>query len=237
MIPATLAALGVGGLVAGWLLLRSLGIRYRVGRLLAVTPRVSVDEAVRLAADAASPYVRIDGRIDAEEEFEDANHRPLVFRRTTFEAQVGRRWTIVENGLETVPFDVREGLSAIGVDAAALGAGLVVIPRESRGIAADAADRVPPELPGDTLVRVSIEQLSSVDHATVLGVPTIDAGGAPHLTAGRGRPLILTNLESADAMRILVGDRRLVPVAATACFVAGLVFLLGSVASSLLGIR
>ena len=50
---------------------------------------------------------------------------------------------------ERVPFEVRDGLDAIAVDDAALDAGLVVVPRESVGTAADVADRVPAGTPPD----------------------------------------------------------------------------------------
>ncbi len=237
MIPSLVAAVGLSALAIGLLVLRSLGASYRVGRLLAVTPKVSVEEALVLATEFRPPYVRIDGRVDAEDEFEDADHRPLVLRRTRVEVQHGRAWTIIEDGREAIPFEIREGLSGIAVDASALGPGLVVVPRESRGVAADLPDRVPSELPPGTPVRIAIEQLSSVDHATVLGVPVPGAAGRPWMTSGRGRPLILTNLETAEAMRILVGDRRMVPVAATAWLGSGLVLLAIAVVLAVAGVR
>jgi len=62
-------------------------------RLVAVqdltTPRVSVDEARALAVAGRRRYVRVEGRIDSEQDFEDADHRPLVFRRTRLEARRG----------------------------------------------------------------------------------------------------------------------------------------------------
>ena len=41
-------------------------------------------------------------------------------------------------------FEVREGLDGIAVDHDAIADGLIVIPRQSVGTAADAPDRVPP---------------------------------------------------------------------------------------------
>ncbi|HYL40456.1 MAG TPA: hypothetical protein VET90_04040, partial [Candidatus Binatus sp.] len=89
MNPMVPAVLGVLALVAALAILRSFGPRYRVGRLLATAPAVSVAEAVRLATSGEARYVRIDGRIDSEAEFEDADHRPLVLRRTTLEQRAG----------------------------------------------------------------------------------------------------------------------------------------------------
>ncbi len=236
MIPILVAVLGVLALVAAWLLLRSLGPRYRVGRLLAVARRVSVDDALALAMRPDPPYVRIDGRIDAEDEFEDADHRPLVFRRTRVEVRRGDRWVVVEDGRESIPFEVREGLSGIAVDASGLGDGLIVVPRESLGVAADLPDRVPSDLATTAPVRVIIEHLSSVDHVSALGVPSVDDAGRPQLGAGRGRPLIVTNLEPHEAMRILVGDHRYVPLAASVGLAGGAVLLVAAGILAVIGV-
>ena len=66
MIPVLLAALGIVALVGAILVLRTFGPRYRVGRLLATTPRVSVADALALAGAGTARYVRVDGRIDAD---------------------------------------------------------------------------------------------------------------------------------------------------------------------------
>ncbi|MFL5681419.1 MAG: hypothetical protein ACJ77B_12550 [Chloroflexota bacterium] len=205
MIPLLVLAAGVVALVAGTLVLRSFGPRYRVGRLLSTTPKVTVGEASRLARSGATRYVRVDGRIDSDEDFEDADHRPLVFRRTRLEAQRGSRWAPFEDRREAVAFQVNEGVDSIGIDSGALDAGLVVVPRESVGVAADLADRAPADLSPTTPVRARIEQVSSVEHAAVLGVPSVDGGGVARMTAGLGRPLVLTTLETPEAMRVLTG--------------------------------
>jgi hypothetical protein len=222
-------AAGVLALVAAFVTLRSFGPRYRVGRLLAATPAVTVAEARQLAENGLTDYVRVTGRIDAEEPFEDADHRPLVLRRTRFVARSGRGWTPFEDSRETVPFEIHEGLDAIGIDSAALGVGLVVIARESEGIARDIGERAPADLDPSTPVRAIIEQVSAVDHAIVIGVPaTSGDDGAVTMTAGLGRPLILTTLETDEAMRISPagrtgrGSSRRAPVAGAALIVAGL---------------
>jgi hypothetical protein len=209
--PLVLAAAGVVALVAGGLVLRTFGPAYRIGRLLATTPAVSVGEAGAIASEGRRQYVRVTGRIDAEDEFEDADHRPLVFRRTRLEARTGRTWRAFEDQREAVPFTINEGLDTIAIDPDALGEGLVVVPRESTGRAADLGERAPTDLDPETLVRARIEQISSVEHAIAIGYPvqagTPRADGRPEvrLTAGRGRPLILTVLEPDEAMRILAG--------------------------------
>ncbi len=212
---------GIVALVAGILVLRTYGPAFRVGRLLAATPEVGIDEARSLASGPAR-YVRVSGRIDAEDEFEDDAHRPLVFRRTRLQLRRDDRWVTFEDRRERVTFEVRDGLEGIGVDDAALATGLVVVPRESVGTAADVADRVPPGTPPATPVRLRVEQVSSVEHAIVLGVPTLDDAGGPWLSAGLGRPLILTTLEPDEAMRILGEGERRRPLIAMACLAGGI---------------
>jgi hypothetical protein len=226
--PLLLAGLGLAVLAAGLGILVSFGHRYRVGRLLATAPLVSVAEAIRIAAAGPPRYVRIEGRIDSEREFEDADHRPLVLRRTRIDARTafGGLWRAVEDGIEVVPFQLNEGLDSIGIDESGLRDGLVVVPRESVGVAGDLDDRLPTEVPRDTPTRVTIEQVSSVEHAIVLGLPVVDGAGQPRMTAGLGRPLILTTLEIPEAMRILTGGAILRARIASGFLVAGAALLL-----------
>ena len=212
---------GIAALVAGVLVLRTYGPRYRVGRLLASTPQVAVAEAVALAAGPAR-YVRISGRIDAEDEFEDDAHRPLVFRRTRLQVRRDDRWVDFEDDRRRVPFEVRDGLDGIAVDDGALDVGLVVVPRESVGTAADVADRVPAGTASTAPVRLWVEQVSSVEHAIVIGVPGLDEAGAPRISAGLGRPLILTTLEPDEAIRVLAEGERRRPLVALVCLGGGL---------------
>jgi hypothetical protein len=119
--PLVLALAGVLALgLAAWIQ-RSFGPRARAGRLLAVVPKVTVAEAIRLAESGETRYVRVDGRLDSDREFEDADHRPLVVRRTTFAwrpAGSDGAWRHLSTDLEVVRFDVREGLNSIAVDGA-----------------------------------------------------------------------------------------------------------------------
>ncbi len=234
MTPLFIGAAGLVALVAGGLILRTFGTAYRIGRLLATAPRVTIAEANAIAADGRKAYVRVAGRIDAENEFEDPDHRPLVFRRVRLEARNGRSWRPFEDHRRAVPFALNEGLDTIAIDVDALDAGLIVVPRESVGRAADMPDRAPDGLAANVPVRARIDQVSSVEHAIVVGYPVaIDRDAAPaggiggvggsaagagdgpaervaptvsaRMTAGRGRPLILTVLEEPEAMRILAG--------------------------------
>lgn len=224
--PLIVVVAGIVAIAAGTILLRSYGPRVRVGRLLAVTPLVTVGEAREIAASGTRRYVRVDGRLDADADFPDEHERPLVLRRRRLEVRRGSAWALLDEQREAVPFRVREGLDEIDVDEGALDVGLVTLVRESVGTAAEAAAALPGGLPGgladDTPVRLRIERLSSVEHATVLGVPSLGPGGRPRLGAGTGRPLVVCTLERDEAMRVLAGGERARPLAAAAALVAGL---------------
>lgn len=226
MSPLLPILMGVLALTVGAAILRSFGPRYRVGRLLSSTPLVGIGDALAMAlAGGPERYVRVTGRIDAETEFEDDAHRPLVFRRTRLELRGEGTWQSIDDRRETVPFEVREGLDGIAVHHPDLDVGLVVLPRESVGTAADVPDRVPPGTDPATAVRLLVQQVSSVEHAIVLGVPTMDAAGIPRLAAGLGRPLVLSTLETGEAMRVLAGDHARRPLAAAISLAVGLLFL------------
>jgi hypothetical protein len=223
--PLIPIAMGLVALAIGIAILRSFGAGFRVGRILAVAPVVSIAEARELAGGPPR-FVAIQGRIDAADEFEDDAHRPLVLRRIRF--QLGDRggWRTVDEQRQAVDFEVREGLDAIAIDHAALDDGLVVLPRVSTGTAADAPDRVPTDTPPATPLRLRIDQVSSVEHAIVAGVPAADpASGTIRMTAGLGRPLILTTLERDEAMRVLTSDAPRRPVFAVVALVVGVLSL------------
>lgn len=208
MIPLLLLLVGAALVAAGWLLLRRLGPAARIGRIMAATPAVPVAQARALAEAGRSRYVAVGGRIDAEEEFEDEHHRPLVFRRTRLEALRGAGWSVIEERREATAFELVDGLDRMPLDIDRLDAGLVVIVRGAEGKAADVPDRVPPDTAASTPIRLRVEQVSSLDHAVAMGVPVLDPERGPLLAPGLGRPLILTTLERDEAMRVLAVDHR-----------------------------
>ncbi len=227
MIPAVdglvVIIVGLGALAGAVGVLRSLGPRFRVGRLLASAPRVSIGEALDIARTGPPRYVRITGRIDSETDFEDADHRPLVFRRTRFQVRRRDRWSDFDVAVENVPFELREGLDGIAVDGTVLGDGLVVVPRQTVGLIGDLAERAPNDLPEDLPARVVLEHVSSVEHAIVVGVPGEGSDGVARMSAGLGRPLILTTLEQPEAMRILAEGSARRPRLAAALLAAAVV--------------
>jgi len=208
VIPLALLALGLVALAAGVLLLRSLGVRGRIGRILAATPVVPVDEALRIAGSGRVRYVGVGGRLDSDQEFLDEHERPLVYRRSRLDLRAGGRWRTVGESRQVVPFSLAGGLASIAVDGEALDEGLVVVLRESEGTAGEVPDRVPEGTDPATPVRLRVDLLSSVDHALVLGVPSVDPVRGPLIGPGLGRPLILTTLEPAEAMRVLADGHR-----------------------------
>ncbi len=213
MIGPVLLVTGLAAGVLGWLLLERSGLGWRVGRLLSAAPHRSLAEAAAIAAGDEPAYVRLHGRIDSDEEFPADDGKPIVFRRRRLQHRVGRSgWQTFDDERLAVPFALAERGERVVIDSGALGDGLVVVPRESLGTAADltpdAVEGALPTLAPDTPVRLRVEQISAVDHATAAGVPTVDARGAVVLGPGLGRPLVLTTLELDEAMRILGSSRR-----------------------------
>jgi hypothetical protein len=234
VIPLAFLTAGLVALAAGAAVLRTFGPSYRVGRLLATTPQVTVGEAIRLA-DGTPRYVAVEGRIDAEEPFEDDAHRPLVYRRTRLQRRNGSEWEAFEDRRETVDFLVREGLDEIGVDTEALDTGLIVVKREAVGTAADLPDHAT-DAPPETPVRLLVEQVSAVEHAIAVGVPRRVEGGIVRLTEGLGRPLIMTTLERPEAMRVLAEGSTRRPLAAAIFLAVGLVLVTIGLAATVVGV-
>ena len=210
--------------------MRRLGPGARVGRILAATQIVPLSRAIELAGQGVPTYVGVGGRIDAVDAFEDDAGRPLVLRRTRLELRRGSRWASVEDRREVVPFTVAGSLESMAVDADALDQGLVVVTRWSEGTAAEIPDRMPGGTDPTTPVRLRVEHLSTIDHALVLGVPRIDPERGPILRAGLGRPLVLTTLEPAEAMRLLAAGRRGATIAIFALLAGGLAAVAGGLA-------
>ena len=195
-----------------------------MGRLLAATPSVTVAEAVALAAGPPR-YVAVRGRIDAEDDFEDDAHRPLVLRRTRLELRDGRAWTTVDEHAR--PSRSRSTRASTRSPS-------TTTPSTPGSSSCRASRSAPPPTssiacpPGrrrDRPLRLRVEQVSSVEHAIVLGVPVAEPDGSRAADRRLGRPLVLTTLEHDEAMRVLTGRRPPArpPRAAAVALGAGLV--------------
>lgn len=237
VIPLLLAVLGVAALGAGLVALRRLGSGYRVGRLLVAAPHVSLAEALEAARQERPRYVRVEGRISSDEEFPDEHDRPLVFRRRRLEIDAGKGWRTLEEERTAVPFGLEERATFLAIDVEALDEGLVVLARESTGRAAEVAERLPSGTPPEARVRHSLDQVSAVEHAHACGVPRMLPDGRAVLSAGLGRPLILTTLELPEAMRVLgARGRGSTLVAAGGLAAGGLLLVLAGI-TALAGVR
>ena len=218
MDPLKLAALGTALIAIGAWAVRSGGPRTRAGRLLASLSPITPSEALKLGSRLASGrYVAISGGIDAAEIFEDENHRPLVYRRERVLIADGGSWREIDRSVRWLPFSVSDAHGSISVDGDALGEGLIVVVRQwegsvtelaaaERDFADDASRRLVAAIAASDpqrAARVALEQISTIDSATVAG--RLDGD---RLTADGGRPLILTTLERSEALRLIGASRR-----------------------------
>ena len=242
-----IALIGGALIVFGLLLSRRTDTRTRVGQLLAGLSPISPTDALRLAAlrGASAPYLAIKGSIDAPEIFEDEHHRPLIFRRERVSIADEQGWRVIDEAVRSLPFVISDASSAINVSTADLGEGLVVVERRWEGSVAElhaagreyqsseTAERVAAIAASDPTrhARVGLEQISNLDRATAAG-QLVDG----ELRAGAGRPLVLTTLERAEALRLLGSEGRgrlASSTAALALFALGLLLLLGGIALTL----
>ena len=242
-----IALVGVALIAVGLLLSRRTDVRTRAGQLLAGLSPITPTEALRLAAlrGDSAPYLAIKGSIDAPEIFEDENHRPLVFRRERISIADEQGWRVIDVAERSLPFVVSDASSAIRIATADLADGLVVVERRWEGSVAElhAAGREYQSAETAALVaalatsdparqaRVGLEQISNLDRATAAG-QLVDG----ELRAGAGRPLVVTTLERAEALRLLGGEGggRLASSTATLALLAlGAILLLGGIALTL----
>ena len=238
---------GAALILFGLLLSRRTDARTRAGQLLAGLSPISPTDALKLAAlrGDAAPYLAIKGSIDAPEIFEDENHRPLVYRRERVSIADEGGWRVIDTAERSLPFVVSDPSSAISIATADLADGLVVVERRWEGSVAElhAASREYQRPETAALVaalavsdptrgaRVGLEQISNLDRATAAG-QLIDG----ELRAGAGRPLVVTTLERAEALRLLgtEGRGRLASsTLALALLALGLLLLIGGAALAL----
>lgn len=229
-MPALVLLLaGTACLALGWLVLRGFGEGLRIGRALGGAPGRTIEQAIEMARRGDRRYIRVQGRIDADDPFPDESGRPLVLRREVVEAREGSGWRTIASARRQVPFVLRDRSAEIEIDSAAVDEGLVVIRRESEGTAGEIADRFDPPVDPSLPVRYRIDQISAVEHAYAAGRPMLGADGVVRLGPGDGRPLIVTTLEIDEAMRVLGRGRRRRAQVAAVLFVVGLGLLAAAV--------
>ena len=238
---------GAALILFGLLLSRRTDARTRAGQLLAGLSPISPTEALKLAAlrGDAAPYLAIKGSIDAPEIFEDENHRPLVYRRERVSIADEGGWRVIDTAERSLPFVVSDPSSSISIATADLADGLVVVERRWEGSVAElhAAGREYQSSETAALVaaiaasdptrgaRVGLEQISNLDRATAAG-QLVDG----ELRAGAGRPLVVTTLERAEALRLLGAEGRgrlASSTLALALLALGVLLLIGGIALTL----
>ena len=238
---------GAALILFGLLLSRRTDARTRAGQLLAGLSPISPTDALKLAAlrGDAAPYLAIKGSIDAPEIFEDENHRPLVYRRERVSIADEGGWRVIDTAERSLPFVVSDPSSSISIATADLADGLVVVERRWEGSVAElhVAGREYQSPETAALVaalavsdptrgaRVGLEQISSLDRATAAG-QLVDG----ELRAGAGRPLVVTTLERAEALRLLGTEERgrlASSTLALALLALGLLLLIGGAALAL----
>jgi hypothetical protein len=184
VLPLWLVGLGVVVCLIAGLLLRRIGPGFRIARVLAAAPEVSIDE-IATAVAGGQPYVRVHGRISSDEEFPDELDRPLVYRRRRLELAIDasqRRWRTLEDEVMAVPFGLEERTAFVAVDAARLDEGLAVIVRvTTRGRAPDRSRPAPPIAGAAAPIRRSLRQGACLR----IGAPRI-GGGEPMIWPGPG---------------------------------------------------
>jgi hypothetical protein len=239
MAPILVLA-GIVMLFLALALARAIGPGYRIGRTLSAAMQLPLADVLAEAADGrTSGYLRTSGRISSDEEFPDENDRPLVFRRTRLQVREGRDWRAIEDERTAVPFGIEERGAFLAVDIEALGDGLVVVPREATGVASELPEGTRAgghALPPTTPVRLRIDQLSAVEHATVAGVVRPGPDGVPTIGAGADRPLIVTSLAPAEAMRVLAAEHRGGVRLASVLLVAGLATIAAGLVALVVGL-
>jgi len=242
-----IALIGAALIALGLLLSQRTDVRTRAGQLLAGLSPITPTEALRLAAlrGESSPYLAIKGSIDAAEIFEDEHHRPLVYRRERVSIADEGGWRVIDTAERSLPFVISDPSSAIRISIADLADGLVVVERRWEGSVAElhAAGREYQSAETAALVaaiaasdpsrqaRVGLEQISNLDRATAAG-QLVDG----ELRAGAGRPLVVTTLERAEALRLLGAEGRgrlASSTVALALLALGLLLLIGGIALAL----
>ena len=201
----------------GAVVLRSFGPSYRVGRLLAATPRSASPTRSRCIRGPAR-YVRIAGRIDAEDEFEDDAHRPLVLRRTRLQVRDGGAW---RDGRGRPRGASRSRSATVSTPSPSTPTRSMTASwssRASRSGPPRMPDRVPAGTrPGDAGAAAGGAGLLGRARDRRWACRRPGRMAAPRMTAGLGRPLVLTTLEPDEAMRVLAGTRSRRPLAAAMC--------------------
>lgn len=210
---AALVVAGVVLAITSLLILRSAGASPGVARRLAGPPEFKVGQLLGTDATPARP-VRVMGRIRCRDPLEMGGGERLVAFHRDVEVRIGGVWRSVERLRESRSFDLWDHDGSLAVDPSLAAEPLIVIPKVWRGDPseleephASAAARLSERHGPATEARSITRAINVTDRLRVLARATRDDRGRTVLRAPDGGYLT-TNLEVADAMRLLGGPHR-----------------------------
>ena len=236
---AGLAVLGLIVAAISLLLLRASGARPALARRLAGPAQLRVGQLL----DGGQPpgrAVRVVGRIRCRDPLEMGGGERLVAFHRDVEVRIGDSWRVIERLRETRSFDLWDHDGAVTVDPAKAAEPLIVIPKVWRGDPseleephASAVARLAERHGRPTAARATTRTVNVTDRLLLLARPGRDMAGRLRLEPPDGGYLI-SNLELADAMRLLGGrHRRLAATAIVGLGIAVAMVAIGGVGALL----
>lgn len=211
------------------------GPSVRMARRLASARQARVSDVLRLPETPRAP-LRISGRIRCSEPIVTADGERLVVFHRTVEVEVpGAGWRSIERVRESRRFQLWDHAGELTVDPSASAEPIAAIPGVWRGTPSELPDEYQPAIRRleathrrpVSLARSQTRVVNVIDRVLVLAAPVVEAAGRVTLTPPRGGYVIST-LALDEAMRLLVGRRFPLVVAAlisgllgAACVVAG----------------
>jgi hypothetical protein len=230
---AILFAAGVTLAAVSLLFMRRSGASPAVARRLAGPREVRVGQLLGTEMLPDRP-VRVVGRIRCREPLELADGERLVAYHRDVEVRIGGSWRSIERLRETRSFDLWDHDGSLSVDPSRAAEPLIVIPKVWRGDPAEleephasAVARLTERNGPATEARATTRSVNVTDRLLVLARAKLDGAGQPHLEPPSGGYLV-TNLELAEAMRLLGGRRgRLVAASIIALAASAILIIVG----------
>lgn len=245
-LAAIFGLLVAAGLVVGGvsvLALRSSEAHPGMARRLAGPRQLKVGEL--LDGELPRRAIRVSGRVRCPDPLDTGDGEKLVAFHRDVDVRIAGRWRSVERMRETRSFDLWDHNGSIPVDPALAAEPLVTIPKVWRGSAdvleephASAVARLQERYGPVEEARATTRTVAITDRLLIVGHAGRDQAGNVHLEPPPGGYL-LTNLELADAMRILAGRSRrgatggVIGIALAVVLVS--IGLVGALASLILG--
>jgi len=210
---AVLVIAGIVVAVASLAVLRAVDARPVVARRLAGPRELKVGQLVGDASLPSRP-VRVNGRIRCREPLDAGDGERLVAFHRDVEVRIGGSWRSIERMRETRSFELWDHDGSLSVDLAQAAEPLITIPRVWRGTPdaleephASAVARLAERYGPATEARAITRSINVTDRLLILARTSRDEAGRARLEPPDGGYLV-TNVELADAMRLLGGRRR-----------------------------